>query len=47
MKPPFPFLTACAALVLSGLPLRAALDAAKIDQLTGLKGTWIEAEQAH
>lgn len=27
--------------------LSAALDTAKIDQITGLKGTWIEAEQVH
>jgi hypothetical protein len=38
-----------AALVLASLPLalHAALDTAKIDALTGLKGTWNEAEKVH
>src|SRR5687767_8800225 len=47
MKMSHPFLAACAALVVLGQPLHAAVDRTKIDELTGLKGTWNEAEQVH
>ena len=47
MKISQPLLLACTALGLIGLPLNAAVDRAKIDELTGLKGTWNETEQVH
>jgi hypothetical protein len=37
----------CVALALSPLAVHAALDTAKIDSLTGIKGVWNEAEQVH
>ena len=42
-----PLLTACLALAFIALPLRAAFDTSKIDQFTGLKGTWNDAEKVH
>src|SRR5215207_3138886 len=37
----------CAALIALPLVAHAALDTAKIDSITGLKGTWNEAEKVH
>jgi hypothetical protein len=47
MKTFRPLVLSLAALTVGAVPLRATLDTAKIDQLTGLKGTWNEAERVH